>query len=62
MDITDVRQMTPEKMREALKAAYRDLTVTRFHVKTGQNKNTAEIKNKKKLIAQILTILNAKKK
>ncbi|MDH3325070.1 MAG: 50S ribosomal protein L29 [Candidatus Peregrinibacteria bacterium] len=62
MKISEIRQLAPKKLKEALDKARRDLSVARFHVKTGQNKNTSVIKKLKKMIAQMLTILNAAKK
>lgn len=58
MDIQEIRQLTPKKLIEALKKARRDLAVARFHVKTGQNQNTAQLKKLRKTIARILTSLN----
>jgi len=62
MNITDVRQMSPEKLHEELQRVRRELAVVRFHVKTGQETNTAKVRELRKLIAQILTILNQKSK
>ncbi len=61
MNIAELRQLTTKKLWVALKKARRELAVTRFHVQTGQEQNTAKIKKQKKLIAQISTLLNAKK-
>jgi len=61
MNIAELRQLTPKKLWEALRKARRELAVTRFHVTTGQEQNTAKIRTQKKIIAQILTLLNTKK-
>ena len=61
MKIAELRQLTPKKLWEALRKTRRELAVTRFHVKTGQEQNTAKISKQKKTIAQILTLLNTKK-
>ena len=61
MKISELRQLTPKKLWETLRKTRRDLAVTRFHVQTGQEQNTAKIKKQRKLIAQILTLLNSKK-
>ena len=61
MKIAELRQLTSKKLWGALRAAQRELAVTRFHVKTGQEQNTAKISKQKKMIAQIMTLLNTKK-
>jgi ribosomal protein L29 len=60
MKIQELRQLTPKKLKEALQKARRDLAVTRFHVRTGQNQKTSQIGELKTLIARILTLLNAR--
>lgn len=60
MKIQDLRQLTPKKLWETLRKTRRDLAVARFHVKTGQNKDTAALSKQKKLVAQILTIFQEK--
>lgn len=59
MKIQDLRQLTPKKLIEELKKARRELAVARFHVRTGQNQNTAELKGLRRTIARILTLLNS---
>ena len=61
MDTSEMRQMTPKKLQEALAKAKRSLAVKRFHVKTTQNQNTAELKAERKGIARMKTVLNEKK-
>ena len=61
MKISELRQLTPKKLWATLHKTRRELAVTRFHVKTGQEQNTAKIKTQKKLIAQTLTLLNQAK-
>ena len=61
MKISELRQLTPKKLWATLRKTRRELAVTRFHVKTGQEQNTAKIKTQKKLIAQTLTLLNQAK-
>jgi ribosomal protein L29 len=61
MKIQELRQLPPKKLIEMLKKTQRELAIGKFHVKTGQNQNTAQIKKMKKIIARILTLLNAQK-
>ena len=61
MNIQELRQLSPKKLREELQKKRRELAVEKFHVRTGQNQNTAQIKQLKKVIARILTLLNAQK-
>lgn len=56
-----MRQMTPKKLQAALAKAKRSLAVKRFHVKTTQNQNTAELKAERKGVARMKTVLNEKK-
>lgn len=60
MDISEIRQLTSKKLVAALAKARRALAVKRFHVKTGQNQNTADLKKSRKEIAQMQTVLNEK--
>ncbi len=57
MKMQELRQLTPKKLKEMLEKIRRELAVSRFHVKTGQNKNTAEILKQRKTVARILTLL-----
>ena len=61
MTISEIRQLSGKKLIEALRKSRRALAVKRFHVKTGQNQNIAELKKARKEIAQIQTVLNEKK-
>ena len=61
MKISELRQLTPKKLWATLRKTRRELAVTRFHIQTGQEQNTAKIQKQRKLIAQILTLLNSKK-
>lgn len=58
MKIQELRQLTPKKLQAELAKVTRSLSVTRFHIATGQEQNTAKIKAGRKLIAQIKTLLN----
>ncbi len=57
MKVQELRQLTPKKLQEELKKAQRELAGVRFHVKTGQNQNHAQIKKLKTSVARILTLL-----
>ncbi len=57
MKISELRQMNEKKLLETLDKVKRELEVTRFHVKTGQEQNTAKIKDLKVAVAQIHTLL-----
>ena len=61
MKIQELRQMTTEKLVELLKKTRREASTTRFRLATGQNKNSAELKNMRLLIAQIKTLLHEQK-
>lgn len=60
IEISEMRQLTLDKLRVAVKKAKRDLAVSRFHVQTGQNQDVAGIKKKRQAVAQLLTVLNEK--
>jgi ribosomal protein L29 len=59
MSIQELRQLTPKKLLKELQKAVRSLAVIRFHVKTGQNQNVAEVKKTRQTIARIKTLLNS---
>ena len=61
MKVQELRQLTPKKLLETLKKTRREHAVSRFHAKTGQNQNTAELTKQRRLIARILTVLGEKK-
>lgn len=61
MKIAELRQLTPKKLWETLHKTRRELAVTRFHIQTGQEQNTSKVAKQKRLIAQVRTLLNAKK-
>ncbi len=62
MKVQELRQLDAKKLNEKLKELVRKLSVFRFHVKTGQEANTAEIGKMRKQIAQIKTLLNNESK
>jgi len=58
MKISELRQMNAKKLWETLRKVKRELAVTRFHVQTQQSQDTAAIGKKRRLVAQIKTLLN----
>lgn len=58
MKIQELRQMNAKKLWEQLRKVQRELAVARFHVKTQQSADTAQIGKKRRMIAQIKTLLN----
>jgi large subunit ribosomal protein L29 len=61
MKIQELRQMTTVKLVELLKKTRREASTTRFRLATGQNQNSAELKNMRTQIAQIKTLLHEQK-
>ncbi|MCK5460893.1 50S ribosomal protein L29 [Candidatus Gracilibacteria bacterium] len=62
MKIQELRQLTQKKLNDKLATLRRALAVKRFHSKTGQDQKTSNIRELKKTIARILTILRNEKK
>jgi ribosomal protein L29 len=58
MKIHELRQLTFKKLLVRLAEVRRELAVTRFHTKTGQNQNTAAIGKQRREVAQIKTLLH----
>lgn len=58
MKIQELRQMNVKKLFAQLRKTQRELAVTRFHVRTQQSQDTAKIGKKRRLVAQIKTLLN----
>lgn len=58
MKISELRQMNSKKLWETLRKVKRELAVTRFHLQTQQSQDTAAIGKKRRLVAQIKTLLN----
>lgn len=53
---SELRQLSKEKLNEELVNAQRELAKIRFHVQTGQEKDTAKIKKIRQVIARIITL------
>lgn len=58
MNTVELRQLTRKKQIELLTKTRRELASEKFRAQTGQNQNTAALVRKRKMIAQILTLLN----
>jgi large subunit ribosomal protein L29 len=58
MSLLDLRDMTAEELAEALAEAKDEKFNLRFQLATNQLDNTARIKEVKKEIARILTVMN----
>jgi large subunit ribosomal protein L29 len=57
MNLTEIREMTEEELIEALAEAKEEQFNLRFQVATNQLDNTSRIKDVKREIARILTVL-----
>jgi large subunit ribosomal protein L29 len=57
MNLTEIREMSAEELLEALAEAKEEQFNLRFQVATNQLDNTSRIKEVKKEIARILTVL-----
>lgn len=55
--LEELKKMNTAKLAEELNAAKKELFKITFDVKTGQSKNTHKIKNYRKYIAQIETLI-----
>lgn len=62
MKAVDLREMTLEELNTKLKEARNELFNLRFQQATGQLKNYKRIREVKKEIARILTVINEKKR
>ena len=61
MNIADLRKMSASDLEAKLKSAREALMNLRFKHATGQLEKTATLRNTKREVAQILTILQEKK-
>lgn len=56
MKIQELRQLSAKKLQEELQKTERELTMTRFHTRTGLNQDTAKVAKLRKMVAQIKTL------
>ena len=61
MKISELRQMTDIKLLVNLRLLRRQLSVVKFHIKTGKEGNTAKVSDLRKGIARTFTLLNKNK-
>ena len=61
MKAAEVRELDLEELEERLVAARRELFNLRFQHATGQLENTGQLKEVRKNIARLLTVLNQKR-
>jgi len=62
MKTADLRQKTPDELKEQLLGLRKEGFNLRFQKATGQLENTARVREVRRDIARIKTILNAKQK
>ena len=60
MKVAEVRELDVEELERRLAATRRELFNLRFQHVTGQLENTGQLKEVRKNIARILTVLNQK--
>ncbi len=60
MDTAELREKTPDQLREQLEALKKEAFNLRFQKATGQLENTARVKVVRRDAARVKTILNAK--
>ena len=61
MKISEFKTKTKQELQKMCRSAQEKLRLLRFDIKLKQSKNVREIRKTRKLIAQMLTILNIKK-
>ncbi len=60
MKAADLRDKTPDQLREELAALKKEAFNLRFRAATGQNENTARMRAVRRDVARVNTILNEK--
>ena len=60
MNAAELREKTPDQLRDELKALKKEAFNLRFQQATGQLENTARMRTVKRDAARVLTILNEK--
>jgi large subunit ribosomal protein L29 len=60
MDASELRAKTPEQLREQLVALKKEAFNLRFQQATNQLENTARVRNVRRDVARIHTVLNEK--
>ncbi|MEM1160722.1 MAG: 50S ribosomal protein L29 [Pseudomonadota bacterium] len=62
MDATELRDKTPDQLREQLESLKKEAFNLRFQAATGQLENTAQMRSVRRDAARVKTILNEKAK
>ena len=60
MDARELRDKTPDQLREALADLKKEAFNLRFQQATGQLENTARMRSVRRDVARVLTVLNEK--
>ncbi|MEM7422414.1 MAG: 50S ribosomal protein L29 [Pseudomonadota bacterium] len=60
MNANDLRDKTPDQLREQLEALKKEAFNLRFQQATGQMENTAQMKSVRRDAARVKTVLNEK--
>ncbi|MGB0959041.1 MAG: 50S ribosomal protein L29 [Halocynthiibacter sp.] len=60
MNANELRDKTPDQLKEELAASKKESFNLRFQQATGQLENTAQIRNARRQAARVKTILNEK--
>ena len=60
MNATELRDKTPDQLREQLVALKKEAFNLRFHQATGQLESTARMRSVRRDVARVKTILNQK--
>ena len=60
MKAADLREKTPDQLRDELAALKKEQFNLRFRAATGQNENTARMRDVRRDVARVNTILNQK--
>ncbi len=60
MNAAELREKTPDQLRDELKALKKEAFNLRFQQATGQLENTARMRSVKRDVARVNTILNEK--
>ncbi len=61
MKISEFKAKTKQELQKMCRSEQEKLRLLRFDIKLKQSKNVREIRKTRKLISQMLTILNTKK-
>ncbi len=60
MEATELRQKSPEELRDVLSSLKKEQFNLRFQQASGQLENTARFREVRRDVARVMTVLNAK--